>query len=417
VSHPFYDGVKDFTFYIPDQNTELKRVFVETSTDFRGKLRKQCQVDEEATLCRDPNKHKYWPSLVNATGRKKPAGRLNVSSCFAGRFFSCTFRTARSPSGGVKKYPIKWGGDGAGYAPESKPPGKFLNTIDRICAELYKYTLEATEATGLIVISGATNSCKSNIARGLIHMYLKRRVKELAGKKGARRPHLVTFEDPVETYWARDPVIAGEAANGSHSGIDYTPREKGKDVASLKYAIEAALRQTPSVFFVGETRDPEDWKHLLRFAASGHLCVTTTHAVSLTETMGQILRAVGANSPSRRSDVARRVLAVIHLRGEEILCCESTPRGEKGCRRAGAPHRRSALIPAIWVKSDTSKMTLMSDGLTSLLPFRNPTNLTDTGCLGRTAFAEILLKSATKLCGPLESAIKNKARKWDLEGV
>jgi hypothetical protein len=413
VNHPFYNGLKDFTFHVDVDAETLKNTFGSNPPDVKKKRKSKFQDDVEATLTWDPNRPIAWPPGFDAASCARAVGRLNISSCFGGRYLSCTFRTPDKPKGGLSatEYRIEWRGDAAGYAPDLNSSAGCLNTIETICEAIYGFTLKEPHPAGLFVIAGATNSGKSNIGRGLIHQYLKNEVEALQGKTGRRRPHLITFEDPVERYWFQNPEKAKE------TGIDYTPREKGTDAPSLKEAITAALRQTPSVFYAGETRDPEDWKELLRFASTGHLCVTTSHAASLTEAMGQMLRAVGANSPARRSDVGRSVLAIVHLRSERISCGDKPEENEEKCKEF---HECSVLLPAIWVRSDAAAMTLMSDGLTSILPFRDSEKLGDTGCLGRTAFAEILLNGSSApsaQCDRFKAALKNKAREWDLEGI
>src|SRR5258708_31400051 len=101
-------------------------------------------------------------------------------------------------------------------------------------------------------------------------------------------------------------------------GIDYTPRQKGIDAESLDEVLCDALRQKPSAVYVGETRDDKDWVKLLGFGGTGHLVFTTFHAGSLVEAMHKILRAAGAETPEGRSEVAQRILALIHLRQEVI---------------------------------------------------------------------------------------------------
>lgn len=110
------------------------------------------------------------------------------------------------------------------------------------------------------------------------------------------------------------PPDPNKSENIDWNKVDYTPREKGKDAMSIKEAVMNALRQTPKVLFVGETREIGDWSRLLDFAGTGHLVVTTAHAGSLVEAMANLLRAVEARRPTKRSEVADRTLALIHLR-------------------------------------------------------------------------------------------------------
>src|SRR6185295_810970 len=105
-------------------------------------------------------------------------------------------------------------------------------------------------------------------------------------------PHLITFEDPIETYYAAEAYtphglhaqMSVEMAASREEG-DYTPRQQKLDAGSLKEALHEALRQTPKVLFVGETREKEDWQELIHFAGTGHLVITTAHAGSLLDTM------------------------------------------------------------------------------------------------------------------------------------
>ena len=55
---------------------------------------------------------------------------------------------------------------------------------------------------------------------------------------------------------------------------------------------------------------------------TGHLVVTTSHAGSLIESIGNILQAARAVTPSDRSNKGGRLLAVVHLKAVS----ESTPR-------------------------------------------------------------------------------------------
>lgn len=233
-------------------------------------------------------------------------------------------------------------------------------------------------AQGLIVVSGSTASAKSQVARGLIHKYLSE--PSLLGKPDIRkrRPHLVTVEDPIETWLVEEP----SRYHASAVGVDYTPREIGIDVASLSEAIREAKRQTPAVFFVGETRTPRDWELLLNFAGSGHLVVTTTHAESLVVTLGNML--LDAQSPSDRGAVASRILAMVHQKA-------ITPSTGK-----------TVVLPTLWRRTAQGIAEIISDGRAAIVP-NNPHSLVPpvtyreagtVSCIGRAWFAERLLAEA-----------------------
>jgi hypothetical protein len=405
LNAPFYDGIEDFTFF--HDTNKLDELFREPCPE------KMLDNQWDETVC-----------LNSTVSDAFVIGRLNVSSCYGREFVSCSFRaTGTLPRDIPCEYHTAYRIEDSSYnpnppkapestenpnsprAPEHASHERYLSSVGYLCDVVYQRIFPSPSgAQGLIVVAGATATGKSKIARGLIYKYLETLVPKQNGKE--RRPHLVTFEDPIDKRWADDP----EAAR--RTGIDYTPRELKKDVDSLEKATDAALRQTPRVFFVGETRNSEDWEVLLRFASSGHLGVTTSHAGSLTEAMGQLFSATNAGSPARRSEVAHRILALIHLRHAKVESGDKT-------------ENLNITIPAIWVRSPTSTKTLMADGLAALLPYRgtlswdeSPGIAGEVGCLGRTWFAEQLLSRARgDLKTKFAKEIRRVAMTWDLEGI
>jgi hypothetical protein len=226
--------------------------------------------------------------------------------------------------------------------------------------------------SGLIVVAGATGSRKSSYARELARRVLVKPIDE-AKDRTFDRPHVITFEDPIESWFAYTPIDA------SRAGFEYTPREKGKDVESLLAAINDALRQKPALLYVGEVRTPDDWRAILSFARTGHLAITTTHAGSLAETFAAILSAAQACTPAGRSEIANRIVAVLHVRKVE-----------------------KERVPALWVQTDRTRTALTQEGLASLLP----TGAED-GRYGRRDFAKEL---------ELGAALENAALMCDLRG-
>jgi hypothetical protein len=300
------------------------------------------------------------------------------------------------------------------YEPADKPSPDFPFTIKDYCDVIYDSitTVENNAAAkrGLLVITGETNSSKSEIATGLIHQYLEERK-----SSSKRTPHLVTFEEPIEKFYAG--IGVSEAPNRSvrmpaqTEGIDYTPRErgeahqKGKDVGALHEALGDALRQTPTVLFVGETREKRDWRRLIDFAGTGHLIVTTAHAGSLTEAMNKILEALRVKTAAGRSEVANCLLGIVHIRGDADS---------------------KVLVPAIWRQTLTAKHALTAEGLSSLLPYKPEIDDGRVGCLGRAWFANRLQgKHQTPDAKGVSSqrravqwdVLQRNAARWDLEGV
>jgi hypothetical protein len=237
---------------------------------------------------------------------------------------------------------------------------------------------------------------------------------------------LITFEDPIEALLIKaDDETTGKIEGGSvivlpsHKyDIDYTPREKGRDAACLEDALKDALRQTPAIFYVGETRDEGDWERLIKFAGTGHLVVTTSHAGSLIEAMQAIFQATKAKTPAQRSNIASKILAIVHLKADEV-------------ERPSAPVPFQLAVPALWRRTGPGLNALIADGLASLLPcpatFKDY-ELEKASYLGRAWFANKLIDYATQEANNLSDTgivndikavsgeICKRAKKWDFKG-
>jgi len=235
-------------------------------------------------------------------------------------------------------------------------------------------------AKGLLVLAGATKSGKSTAARGLISLYLDQ-ASSLLGPSD-RHPHFITWEDPIEVLLADSPQNAFD-----RFGISYTPREKGSATHTLQDVTIDALRQTPTVFYMGEIRETTDWEAALQFAGTGHFAVATMHAGSLTESLATILSSVGAlDSPNRRSFFAQRIHSIVHLIDFEQL-----------------------KLPSLWKNTPTSVAALISDGLSSILPHSiDGTNTSYLSTVGRSWFANHL---------GISNEQRLKAIKLDLQGI
>lgn len=403
-------SLDDFTFYKRrDRSTEelLKRY-----CSPRGSEQERPLSYEGRMPIKDKNGDILWGRVIacsafdgiywSVTFRKEPEERNRVSERATKRRRKAESYQARRRLG-VSKY----------RASNTLKVGT-LNSIKEICNAIYErlFPEKGRHYIGIVIVTGRTGSAKSQIARGLIHRYLTQLTDQIAADTKSpsnprkRRPHLVTFEDPIEVYYfePKDPSKSQEY------GLDYTPRQSVTDAGHLRSVISDALRQTLTVFFVGETRKHEDWKELVGFAGTGHLVFTTAHAGSLSEAMGNILAATQTQTPAQRSVIADRLLALIHLKPSEI---------------AG----KSIIIPAMWVHTAGGAKALMAEGRASLLP-NNPTDHptpADPGkprsvrparcqpsSVGRRWFAEEL----TKNVGEEERRkILTEAVKWDLEGI
>ncbi len=150
------------------------------------------------------------------------------------------------------------------------PPA--IPTIDglelpQICKDL------ALRQNGLVIVSGPPGSGKTTtLAAMLHHINLKRTC------------HVVAIEDPIEY---------------THPNLKsaITQRQLGSDTLSYTAALKHVLRQDPDVILVGEVRDFDTAASLLTVAETGHLVLTTGHAVGATEA---IERVTGLFPPSQR---------------------------------------------------------------------------------------------------------------------
>jgi twitching motility protein PilU len=121
------------------------------------------------------------------------------------------------------------------------------------------------EKRGLVLLVGGTGSGKSTSLAAMID----HRNRTSAG-------HIITVEDPVEY------------AHVSQKSL-ITHREVGVDTHSWRHALKNTLRQAPDVILVGEIRDVETMEHAIAFAETGHLCLSTLHANSASQTMERIV--------------------------------------------------------------------------------------------------------------------------------
>jgi len=118
---------------------------------------------------------------------------------------------------------------------------------------------------GLVLLVGGTGSGKSTSLAAMVD----HRNRTSAG-------HIITVEDPVEYAHVSQKSLV-------------THREVGVDTLSWHHALKNTLRQAPDVILVGEIRDSETMEHAIAFAETGHLCLSTLHANSASQTMERII--------------------------------------------------------------------------------------------------------------------------------
>ncbi|OTA21020.1 Twitching motility protein PilT [Xenorhabdus beddingii] len=126
-------------------------------------------------------------------------------------------------------------------------------TLEQLYAPEIIQRLILQEASGLILVTGATGSGKSTTLSAMINALNSHCCK-----------HIITLEDPIEfVHQSRNCLIQ--------------QRQVGKDVPDYHTALKGALRQDPDVILLGELRDKETIRLALTAAETGHLVLSTLH--------------------------------------------------------------------------------------------------------------------------------------------
>jgi twitching motility protein PilU len=119
--------------------------------------------------------------------------------------------------------------------------------------------------SGMVLVVGSTGSGKSTTMAAMLDYRNK--------MEGG---HILTIEDPIEFVFRHNKSIVSQ-------------REVGIDTLSYENALREALREAPEVIMIGEARDGETMKAAINFADTGHLCMTTLHAVNSNQAMDRIM--------------------------------------------------------------------------------------------------------------------------------
>ena len=144
---------------------------------------------------------------------------------------------------------------------------------------------------GLILFVGATGSGKSTSLAALID----HRNANAAG-------HIITIEDPVEFVHRHQKSVVNQ-------------REVGVDTRSFHDALKNTLRQAPDVIQIGEIRDQETMEHVLNYAETGHLVVSTLHANNANQAVDRILNFFSeTRHPQILQDLGNNLLAIVSQR-------------------------------------------------------------------------------------------------------
>ena len=118
---------------------------------------------------------------------------------------------------------------------------------------------------GMVLMVGATGCGKSTSLAAMIDY----RNRSSAG-------HIITVEDPVEFVHRSQLSLV-------------THRDVGIDTHTWRRALKNTFRQAPDVILIGEIRDAETMELAITFAETGHLCLSTLHSNSASQTLDRIV--------------------------------------------------------------------------------------------------------------------------------
>ena len=201
--------------------------------------------------------------------------------------------------------------------------------------------------TGMVLVVGSTGSGKSTTLASMINHRNK-----LEGG------HILTIEDPIEFVFRHNKSIISQ-------------REVGIDTLSYENALREALREAPEVIMIGEARDSETMKAVINFADTGHLCLTTLHAVNSNQAMDRMMNMFP-------SDMHKQLLMDLSLNLKAVISQRLVPgmKGKLACAvevMVNTPYIRELLrdgnfneIKAIMEKGDTAGMQTFDQSLYNL---------------------------------------------------
>src|SRR5271155_2170775 len=149
--------------------------------------------------------------------------------------------------------------------------GMVIRTIPTEMPTIEKFGLPETfkdvvmAKRGMVLMVGATGCGKSTSLAAMIN----HRNRSSAG-------HIITVEDPVEFVHQSQKSLV-------------THRDVGIDTHTWRHALKNTFRQAPDVILIGEIRDAETMEHAIVFAETGHLCMSTLHSNSASQTLDRII--------------------------------------------------------------------------------------------------------------------------------
>jgi len=118
---------------------------------------------------------------------------------------------------------------------------------------------------GLLLVTGPTGCGKSTTLAAMLDRI-----------NNTQSNHMITLEDPIEYVH-------------NHKKCTVDQREVESDTKSFTAALKSILRQDPDVVLLGEMRDMESIQAAITIAETGHLCFSTLHTNSCSQTIARII--------------------------------------------------------------------------------------------------------------------------------
>ncbi len=118
---------------------------------------------------------------------------------------------------------------------------------------------------GLVLVCGAASAGKSTTLAAMVEFINQN-----------RKCHIITIEDPIEFLFQDKKSIISQ-------------REVGMDTESFYTALRQVVRQDPDVIMIGELRDEESFRIAINAAETGHLVLSSLHAVDSAQVINRIL--------------------------------------------------------------------------------------------------------------------------------
>ncbi|MDH3715308.1 MAG: PilT/PilU family type 4a pilus ATPase [Gammaproteobacteria bacterium] len=156
------------------------------------------------------------------------------------------------------------------------------------------------EKKGLLLVVGSTGSGKSTTLASM-----------LDHRNSVKTGHILTIEDPIEYVFEHKRSILGQ-------------REVGLDTLSYENALREAMREAPDVIMIGEVRDRRTMEAAIAYADTGHLCLSTLHAVNAYQALDRIINMFPP-------DAKNQILMDLSLNLRGIISQRLVP-GKKGLR-------------------------------------------------------------------------------------